>query len=61
MSFMEYTAFYLLEMPRPDRNIRIADFCFVAVQNNKRRIYHLEYPVYGILTDCQYFKRIIFN
>lgn len=58
---MQNTNYYLVEVPRVDRNLKTADFCFVAVQAEKRRIYLLKYPVFGILTDCQYFKRIIFN
>lgn len=58
---MQNTSYYLVEVPRVDRNVKVADFCFVVVKKDKRRIFHLNYPVFGILTDCQYFKRIIFN
>jgi len=58
---MKTCDFHLIEVARPDRSIKTADFCFVAIKENKRRIFLLKYPVYGILCDFNYFKRVIFN
>jgi len=53
--------FHLIEVVRPDRSIKTADFCLIIIKENKRRVFLLNYPVYGILSDFNYFKKIIFN
>ncbi len=48
---MQYVRFHLFEAPRAGQNISVADFCFVASQNENRRIYLLNCNVFGTLTD----------